>query len=130
MFYFVFVFCVFFPKGFVTGATKVSDVIGAEIMQSKNNTCFTLWSLSQSIIKFSSSILRLYRHLFKCWCCRNCLCAASSFLGTKNAMLEHINFCNLGKTDISAVPRHIFILLNWYRRPKNEPKFLKTSLFF
>ena len=31
---------------------------------------------------------------------------------------------------LSAVPRHIFILLNWYGCPKNEPKFLKPSPIF
>ena len=30
-------------------------------------------------------------------------------------------------TSYSAVPRCIFIPLNWYGCPKNEPKFLKTS---
>ena len=30
----------------------------------------------------------------------------------------------------SAVPRGVFILLNRYGCPKNEPKFLKTSPFF
>ena len=30
----------------------------------------------------------------------------------------------------SAVLGRIFIPLNWYGRPKNEPKFLKTSPFF
>ena len=30
----------------------------------------------------------------------------------------------------SAVPRRIFIPLNWYGRPKNEPKFLKTLTNF
>ena len=30
----------------------------------------------------------------------------------------------------SAVPRPIFMLLNQYGHPKNEPKFLKTSPIF
>ena len=30
----------------------------------------------------------------------------------------------------SAIPRHIFILLNQYGHPKNEPKFFKTSPIF
>ena len=33
-------------------------------------------------------------------------------------------------TYISAVPRHIFILLNWYGHQKNEPKFLETLPIF
>ena len=35
----------------------------------------------------------------------------------------------LKNTD-NAVPRRIFIPSNWYGRPKNEPKFLKTSPIF
>ena len=32
--------------------------------------------------------------------------------------------------DPSAVPRRIFIPLNWHGRPKNGPEFLQTSPIF
>ena len=52
---------------FVTGATNAGDVVGADIMQSK----ITLGSLlsSQLMTRFPPSTHRLYKRLFKCWCC-------------------------------------------------------------
>ena len=35
-----------------------------------------------------------------------------------------------GNNKSSAIPRHIFMPLNWYGCPKNEPKFLRTSSIF
>ena len=51
---------------FATGATKVGDSVGAEIMQSK--TWFTLWPHSLLIIRHLPSIHRLYKRLTNYWC--------------------------------------------------------------
>ena len=54
----------------------------------------TFWVDNQVSIQHSQA-LQTFAQVF-----RNCLCAALSFLLTKNATLEHINFCNLGKAHI------------------------------